>query len=142
MRTSSLHDVIRQFICVCPCSGKMRGQQFADFLDRLDQRVTELLILKMRPHVFGDLLPEYVAAFLVDRFVANNGELVRTRRHENQHRITLARFVHIEPMKLPLCRNERITFQFSTLNKGANLAGRFHFGLADGLNDPIMLEFG
>ena len=142
MRTSSLHNVIRQFICVGRRLRKMRGQDFADFLDRLDQRVTELLILKMRPHVFRDSLPEHVAAFLVDRFVANNGELVRARRHENQHRITLARFVHIEPMKLPLCRNERITFQFATLDQDANLTGRFHFRLADRPNDPIMLEFG
>jgi len=93
-------------------------------------------------HRSNDALPELVAAFLVDRFVANNGELVRARRHENQHRITLARFVHIEPMKLPLCRNERITFQFATLDQDANLTGRFHFRLADRLNDPIMLEFG
>lgn len=120
----------------------MRGQHFADFLDRLDQRVTELLILKMRPHVFRDLAPECVAAFLVDRFVANNGELMRARRHEDQHPIALARFVHTEPMKLPLCRNERITFQFATLDQDANLTGRFHFSFADGLNDSIVLEFG
>jgi hypothetical protein len=120
----------------------MRGQHFAYFLDRLDQRVGELLVLKMRPHVFRDSLPEHVTAFLVDRFVANNSELVRARRHENQHRITLARFVHIEAMKLPLSRNERITFQFATLDQDANLTGRFHFGLADRLNDPIMFEFG
>ena len=120
----------------------MRGQHFADFLDRLDHRVTEPLILKMRPHVFRDSLPEHVATFLMDRFVAHNGELVRARRHENQHGIMLARFVHIEPMKLPLCRNERITFQFATLDQDPNLTGRFHFGLADRLNDPIMLESG
>ena len=120
----------------------MRGQHFADFLNRLDQRVAEFLILKMRPHLLYNVLPEFLAAFLVNRFVTNNGELVRARRHENQHRIALARFVHIEPMKLPLCRNERITFQFATLDQGANLTGRFHLGLADLLNDPIMLEFG
>ena len=120
----------------------MGGQRFADFLYRLDQRVTELLILKMRPHIFRDSLPEHVAAFLVDRFVANNGELVRARRHENQHRITLARFVHIEPMKLPLCRNERITFQFATLDQDANLTGGFGFRLEDRFDDPVVFEFG
>lgn len=120
----------------------MRGQHFADFVDRLDQRVTELLILKMASHVFCDLLPEYIAAFLVDRFVANNGELVCARRHENQHRVTLARFVHMEPMKLPLCRNKRIAFQFATLDQDANLPGRFRFSLADRLNDAIVFELG
>jgi hypothetical protein len=45
-------------------------------------------------------------------------------------------------MKLLLCRNERITFQFATLDQDADLTGRFHFSLADRLNDSIVLEFG
>ena len=53
--------------------------------------------------------------------VANDGELMNTRRDENEHRIALARLVHTEPMKLPLCGNEGITLQFAALDQNANL---------------------
>ena len=60
-------------------------------------------------HWGRDALPELIATFFVNGLVANDGELMNTRRDKNEHRITFARLVHTEPMKLPLCRNERIT---------------------------------
>ena len=45
----------------------------------------------------------------MNRVIANNRKFMNTRRDKNEHRIALARLVHTEPMKLPLCRNERIT---------------------------------
>ncbi len=76
----------------------MRGQQFADFLNRFDQRVAEFLILKMRPHSFDNTLPKLVAAFLVDGLVPHHSKLVCTWGHENQHRVSLTRFVHTKLM--------------------------------------------
>jgi hypothetical protein len=38
---------------------------------------------------------------------------------------TLARFVHTEPMKFPLRRNQRIASRFTALNINADLTGRF-----------------
>ena len=73
------------------------------------QRITELLILKMRPHSFHDALPEFIAAFFMNRVVPNNRKFMNTRRDKNEHRIALARLVHTEPMKLPLCSLEGIT---------------------------------
>ena len=78
----------------------MCGQRFADFVNRLDQRVAKLLILKMHPHSVHNAMPELVAAFFVNRFVADYGDLVRAWRHENQHRIALARRAHTQLMKL------------------------------------------
>ena len=75
----------------------------------------------MRPHSFHDALPQFIAAFFVNGLVANDGELMNTRRDENEHRITFARLVHTEPLKLPLCGNERITLQFPALDQNANL---------------------
>ena len=72
----------------------MRGQCFARFLYRFDERVTELLISEMRPHSFDKSLPEWSAAFLVNRFVADYGELVRAWRYKNQNRIALLLRVH------------------------------------------------
>ena len=80
----------------------MRGQHGPHFLDRFYQRITELLILKMRPHSFHDALPEFIAAFFMNRVVPNNRKFMNARRDKNEHRIALARLVHTEPMKLPL----------------------------------------
>ena len=80
----------------------MRGQRFANFLNCFNQRVAEFLILKMHSHSVYHALPELVAAFLVNRFVPDYGELVRTWRYKNQNRIALARRMHTQLMKLLL----------------------------------------
>ena len=102
----------------------MPGQNAADFFNRFYQRITELLILKMRPHSLHNALPEFIAAFFMNRAVPNDRKFMNTRRDKNEHRIALARLVHTEPMKLSLRRDEWITFQLPALNQNANLAGR------------------
>lgn len=101
----------------------MRRQHLADFLDGFGDSAAKLLVLKMRPHSINDLPPELFAAFFVNRFVADNGELVGPRRYENKDGIALASFVHSETLKLFLCNDQRIGAQFSALNVNANLAG-------------------
>jgi hypothetical protein len=141
MARSALDHVIRQFICVSHRLRKMPGEYAPDFIDRFYQRITELLVLKMRSHFFNNTLPEFVAAFFMNRVIANDRKFVNTRRDKNEHRIALARLVHTEAMKLPLCCNERITIQFATLDQNANLAGRSGLRLANRLNNPVVLEF-
>ena len=119
----------------------MPGQDAPYFLDGFYQCITELLILKMSPHFFYNALPEFIAAFLVNRFVADDCQFVSTRHDKNEHRIALARLVHTEPMKLPLCCNERITIQFATQDQNANLTGGPGLRLANRLINPIVLEF-
>lgn len=87
----------------------MPGQYVPDFIDRFYQRITELLILEMRPHSFHNASPEFIAAFFMNRVVPNDRKFLNTRRDKNEDRIAFARLVHTEPMKLPLRRNERIT---------------------------------
>ena len=116
-------------------------QHGSDFLDRFYQCITELLILKMSPHSFHDALPQFIAAYFVNGLVANDGELMNTRRNKNEHRIALARLVHTEPLKFPLCGNEGITPQFPALDQNANLTRRFRFRFVNRLNNPIVLEF-
>ena len=95
----------------------------------------------MRPHSFHDALPEFIAAFFVNRVVANDRKFMNTRRDKNEHRIALARLVHTEPMKLPLRGHEGITLQFAALDQNANLTGGFRFSFVNRLNDPVVLEF-
>jgi hypothetical protein len=119
----------------------MRGQYAPDFLDRFYQRITELLILKMRPHSFHDALPELIAAFFMNRVVPHDRKFVNARRDKNEHRVALARLVHTEPMKLALCSLEGITLQFAALDQNANLTRRFRFSFPNLVNNPVVLEF-
>ena len=137
----ALDHVIRQLIRVLARLRKIAGQRATDFANGFDQRITELLTLKMRPHSFHDALPEFITAFSMNRLIPNHCELVNTRRDKNQHRITLAGLVHAEPVKLFLRRNERITVQLPPLDQNANFTGRFRFGFPNRLNNPVVLEF-
>jgi len=100
----------------------MRRQHLADFVNRFCQRVAEFFILKMNPHSIDNVLPELFAAFFVNRFVADNGELVGPRRYENKDGVALASLVHSQPQKFFLRNHQRIGIQFAALNKNANLA--------------------
>jgi hypothetical protein len=96
----------------------------------------------MLAHSFHNALPEFVAAFFVNGFIANDREFMSTGHYQNQHGVALARLVHTEPMKLPLRRDEGITLQIATLDQDANLTGSFGFRFADRFDDPDVLEFG
>jgi len=119
----------------------MPGEYAPDFVDRFYQRIAELLPLKMRSHSFNDPLPEFIAAFFMNRVVANNRKFMNTRRDKNEHSIVLARLVHTEPMKPLPRRNQGITPQIPTLDQNANLTGRFRFSFPNNVNDPGVLEF-
>ena len=92
-------------------------------------------------HCRRDALPELIATFFVNGLVANDGKFMNTRRDKNQHRITVARLVHAEPMKLSLRRNQGIALQLATLDQNPNLAGGFRFRAANRFGDPIVLKF-
>src|SRR6476619_8624239 len=95
----------------------------------------------MRPHSFDDVLPEFIAAFFMNRVVPNDRKFLNTRRDKNEDRIAFARLVHTEPMKLPLRRNKGVTLQFAALDQNANLTRGFRFSFVNRLNDSIVLEF-
>ena len=113
---SLFNHVIRQFVRVLARLRKVAGQFLTDFLNRFYQRITKLLILKMRPHFFHNAVPELITAFFMNPVVANNREFVNTRRDKNQHRIVLARFMQSEPVKLLPRRDEGITVQLPPLD--------------------------
>ena len=103
----------------------MRAEQFAYLLNAFDDGVTEFLVLKMRAHCIYNPLPEFIAAFLVNRFVADYGEFMCPGRNENEHRIALACFIHLQSMKFFLRRDQWICLQLAALDVNANLTGSF-----------------
>jgi hypothetical protein len=118
----------------------MLGQRFAGFFTRFDPRVTELFALDMGAHGVDQALPELFTALFVDRFIADDRELVRPRGHEDQNGIVLVGPVHTEFVKSLGRGDQRIGIQLSALNINANLTGRFRFGVPNRCNDTIVLE--
>lgn len=103
----------------------MRAEQFADFLNAFDDGTTEFLLLEMLAHSIDNLLPELLAAFLVNRFIPDHGEFMRPGRNENEHGIALACFMHPQSMKFLLRRDQWVCVQLAALDVNANLARSF-----------------
>src|SRR6202008_3017873 len=59
---------------------------------------------------------------------------------ENQDGVAFGRLVHPELKKLLLRAGQRVLFEFSPLQKNADLPRRFRFGRLDRFCDPIVLE--
>ena len=117
----------------------MLREEITGFRNRLDQRVTETFILKLRSHRIDQLLPEYVAAFFVNAAIADHGKFLHPRRDENQDAVVLASIGHAEFVELFLRRGDSIADRAS-LNVNANLPGRFRFRRRDRLHDPVVIE--
>ena len=136
---SPFHDVVRQFICVCRLSRKMRGQYLANFVDGCCQRVAELLVLKMDAHFINGVLPELIATPLVDRHITNNSEFLRSWRYKNQHCVARAGLVHSQPLKFLLRNSQWVAIESSPLNENAYLAGSFRFRIPNRVHNPVMI---
>ena len=120
----------------------MLRQDISDDCDGSADPFCEFMLAKAIVHRSDNALPEFVPAFCVNPFIANDSEFMRARRYKNEHGIMLPRLVHTEPMKLLLRRKERIALQFSALDQNANFTRRFGFGVTNRFDDPIMLKLG
>jgi len=94
----------------------------------------------MFPHPLDEIRPKLLAAFLVDAFVANDRELLRPRRDENQDAVPFPRFLHPKLQKFLLSSLKCVLLKFSPLEKDANLAGSFRFRVFNRFYDPIVLQ--
>ena len=118
----------------------MLGQDSTDIFDGIDEGFGKALIPKMFAHLGHNTLPEAVAAFSVNGFVADDGEFVRAGRDKDEDGIPVARFVHPQSLKSFSRRSQRIATQLSTLNVNANFARSSDLGLSNGAHDAIVLE--
>jgi len=109
----------------CRSFREMRSQRVANFVDRFDQSVAEFFVPKMFAHFSNQSLPQFLATLLVDRLVPDDCELMRAGRNEDENVVMPSVFIKAQFVKPSLGRNQRIVFQFTTLNKNADLAGRF-----------------
>jgi len=133
-------DLVAQFVPIARLFRKVLREEITGFRNRLDQRVTETFILKLRSHRIDQLLPECVAAFFVNAAITDHGKFLHPRRDENQDAVALASIGHPEFVELLLRRGDGIADRAS-LNVNANLPGRFRFRRRDRLHDPVVIQF-
>lgn len=133
-------NLVRQLIGPYRRSRKMSAEQFADLRNAFDDGATEFLLLEMLAHSIDNLLPEFLSAFLVYRFIADHGEFMRPGRNENEHGIALACFIHPQSTKLFLRRDQWICLQLAALDVNANLRGSFRFGATNRAHNSLMLK--
>ena len=102
----------------------MLREHISNDCDRSADAFREFILAEAMVHCSDNTLPELVAAFFVNRVVADDGEFVRSRRYENQHRIALTGLVHSKPLKLFLRNDQRVGIQLAALNINADFARR------------------
>ena len=101
----------------------MLGQHISDNCDRSSYPLCEFMLAETIVHRSDNALPEFVPAFFVNPFIANDSEFMRARRYKNEHGIMLPRLVHTEPRKSPLRCNEGIALQFPAREQKAKRHG-------------------
>ena len=67
----------------------MFRQNFAGFLDAVNNAFCEFRFAEITGHSFRELLPKGIAAFFMDGLIANHREFMRARRDKNQHAIPM-----------------------------------------------------
>ncbi len=100
----------------------------------------EILVLEMRAHGLDQSLPEFLARFFVHTDIADDRIFMRPRRDKNQHRISIARFLHSELKKFSFGPRQGIILKFPTLNKNTDLARSPPLRLFDRLRDSLVIE--
>ena len=103
----------------------MGGEYISNDCDRSADAFGEFVLAEAVVHCSHNTLPEFLAAFLVDRFIADYGEFMRPGRNENEHGIALACFIHSQSTKFFLRRDQWVCLQLAALDVNANLAGCF-----------------
>ena len=132
-----MFDTVGQFIAVTGLGRKMRGQQFAGFLDAVDDAGSEIGFLKMAGHLTGQPLPKGVTAFLMHGSVADDGKFSGARRDKNQNPVVVACLRHAKPFELILGGGDGVLY-FLVADENTDFAGSFFLGILDGGDDVVM----
>src|SRR5687767_5026156 len=100
----------------------MHRQKVARTLNGFDQRRLKMFLLKLLAHSAHQIVPKFLAALLVNAFVADDSEFARSRHDEDEHGVALFRAMHSQAVKLVAREIERISLGFTALDVNPNLA--------------------
>jgi hypothetical protein len=118
-------NLVRQLIGRYRGSRKMGGEYISNDCDRSADAFGEFVLAEAVVHCSHNTLPEFLAAFLVNRLIADHGKFMRAGRNENEYSVALASFMHPQSMKFSLRRDQWVCLQLAALDVNANLAGSF-----------------
>ena len=134
-----VRDVAGLLRFIARMTGKMFGQKFSGAPNAMKNPLGEFALAKMARHFVRDFLPEFIAATLMNRAVADDRELPDARSDEQQNAVSFLGLLHAQMMENLLRGGHRIV-RFLAADEDANLAAHFGFRLANRLDDGIVLK--
>ena len=132
-----MRDAVGQFVAVVRQTRKMRGQQFARLADAVEDALREFGFLEIAGHLARHGLPEFIAATIVNTFIADDRKLPGLWRDKDQDAVPVVGFGHAQSHKRRLRRRNRI-LDFLVADKNADFAGGLLLGFADGRDYVVM----
>jgi hypothetical protein len=118
---------------------EMFCQQIAGLLHPVNDARREFGFAEVTGHGVRQLPPEFVPAFCMNAFVANDGKLVRARRHKNQHAVPLRGLIQAQPQEFHLRGSYRIVNAFVT-DSDVDPAGGLVFGVSNCRDNIVVLQ--
>ena len=105
----------------------------------MDDARREFGFAEVAGHGFRQLPPEFISAFCVDGFIADDGKLVRARGHKNKHAVPFRRLVHAQAHEFRLRGGDGVVNVFGA-DADADFAGGFLLCRADRRNDFVVVQ--
>src|SRR5688572_9475344 len=132
-------DVVGELVDVRDRTREELAELFAGALDRFDDAIGELSMLKAERQFRRDLIPESGRHFVVDAFVAEDHETLLLAGDEEQHAGAEIGPGHAETFKGALGDVADVAMR-ARLNVHANLAGRSPLRGPDRVHDLLPVE--
>ena len=117
----------------------MFREQFTGLLHAMKDAFREFGLAKMSGHGFRQFLPKLIPAFCMNRFIADDGKLVRRGEPQKSARRSGRGFVHAEMQKFRLGSSHRVINMFGT-DADANFAGGLVFGIVDRRDNVVVVQ--
>ena len=118
---------------------EMFRQQVAGLLHTMNDARCEFGFAKVTAHGVRQLSPEFVPALRVNTFIANDGKLVRTRCHKNQHAVPFRGLIQAQPQEFRLRGGDRVVNVFMA-DGDPDLAGGLMFSVPNRRDNTVVLQ--
>ena len=134
-----MFHVVGQLVPMTGLGGKMLREEFAGFLDAVEDALGEAGFLEMAGHLGGNVGPEGVAATLMHASVADDGEFAHAGRDVDEDAIAIRGFVHAKARELRLSGGDGVV-GFMPADEDADFAGGEALGFLDRGNNLLVVQ--
>jgi hypothetical protein len=135
-------DIVREFVGVCaPIVWEIGFERVADLGNDGGDPTGVVGLIEMGEDVPDLLVPEFLAYFLVDALVAEDGQLPIFQGDVDENAVAGGGALHVQPGKDLGGPVERGDVTAAAFHKDADLAAGAFFGGLDSLDDYLLLSF-